>query len=270
MKNKSLKKVIIAVLILLICFLLLVVLLFWNRNIQSAYSPDRLASPVQIRETTPEIMQQNDRVLEIINNDLALTELITEDMSEWDFIGFHSEFGILVTRYNENHNRRMELYEINDLLGIEALRRKGNGDVYAVFEVENEGRIFLFFQQNQNYQLTHTITVPKSTAEYDFDMISVGDLVSQHRSLFRALGGGRVHVFYNERSRILNYFLFEDLLVIIHEEFENGTEAAVVVEIERHSDKIIYFPVGAEINGRLLEYDEVFDFNILPQDFPNR
>lgn len=81
-----------------------------------------------------------------------------------------------------------------------------------------------------------------------------------------ALVGGNMEWFsYQEERYRIECFLLEDALIIIYlDDYHH------IIEIEHRSDKRIYFSAGTGINFRVLEYDEVFDFNILPQDFPHQ
>ena len=252
--------------IVIVCLLAVVclVLYIWARSLPRAMSPLLQEYPIELREAVSEVDGKNEDIFMLIDNELTLQNLITEKMPWTDFwsdteFQIFSDLGTLVRVESEEINRRAELYEIDELFNIEALRRMDNGDVYAVFEIEGGGRKFLFFSQNLGYQLTHMAFVRSAGMESEFDILNVGDSNAEYIEFIDRLGGNMTR--FTSGNVLQHYFLLTDALVIIHSHYD-------IVKIERRPDKRIYLSAGTELNGRILEEDEVFDFNILPQDFP--
>ena len=262
------KKIIIIIVGLLISIWL--ILYFWAMTLPRAMSPTGENLSTEFREVTSEGIKRNEVILQRIDNDSPLEDLITRSISWTDFWShpdFHifSEFDALIEIGSEAIHRRAELYEVDEVFNIEVLRQLDSGNIYTVFEVGRRGWMFLFFSQDKDYQLSHMAFVNQSLVEKDFDAISVGSPIENYGESFNFEWRNRAWFgSHNERHR-LRYFLLEDTLIIIHLD-----DYQYILEIERRPDKRIYLPAGTELNGRILEEDEVFDFNILPQDFPRR
>ena len=268
---KKIKKFMLIVLSLILGIIALGSILMFGFGVgsQRAMSPVWEPLPIEFREVTSETEGYNRDVLERVNNEASLEQLITET-TLWTDIWLDYEFrlfdklGTLVEVPNEGRVRRADLYEIDELLGIEALRRMDNGDVYAVFEIEGRGRMFLFFPQVLEYQLSHIIYINQPNVGSDFDTIRTGisfENYMRNRNIV-ALNSTQIDC-YDRNLNETYYFLLKNTLLIVRID-----EYRYILEIERRSDKRIHLPAGAELNGRILEEDEVFDFNILPQDFP--
>ena len=232
---------------------------------ERAYSPT-WEPPIQLREATPESIARNEVILERIDNDSQLEEIIRKRSNISEIPSFPGNIGMIFARDEDEYMRRAELYEIDEWYNIEALRRMNNGDVYAVFEVEGWGRHFFFFQQGTGYQLTHRLRMDQLAVESDFDVINIGDNIHDHDELLRTLGQN----FLTASNQSYRFFLLENTLIIIHMEFDSELRSYVVTEIESRPSKRIYVSAGDILGGRILEEDEVFDFNILPQDFPHQ
>jgi len=245
--------------------------------------------PIETKDfmSMEEIEKINQAVLAKANNDLPCEQLITK---RYPIERICPSFHILPKTYASNlisgdGTRPGELFKTEEGLGIECLRKMENGNHYAVFEVEEGGRVFYFYSQENRE--SHAIYVNKPGKEEDYDNLKVGDYIDKLFDIDYSValggkleeGGGRWMNYTGFDESGANEFgafdfdfrslhLLENVLIMIQWDAENGT----LKKVEKFPDRKIKIKAGVSVNvapgTALLEEDEVFDFTILPQDYP--
>ena len=220
--------------------------------------------------TDEEVAEANQAVFDRVNNELAIEELVTKRFTlestpphSLSAIPFHS----LLSRSSE---WRFAIFAVDMRWEIECLRRMDNGDYYAVFEIEEGGRVFRFFTKEGGFRESHGIYVNRPGSESDYSQLQVGD---SHEKIFDIDYGFSLPDYIGMNFVQLNgvdgsLHLLEDMLILI--QYDDNKN---IINIRKYPDKRITVPAGTWLGTTMpamtLE-DEVFDFNILPKDFPKQ
>jgi len=213
-----------------------------------------------------------------VNNDLPCEQLITKSFPFGSVpckIFLAKEGGPVIFR---NH-----LFRADWDAEIECLRHLDNGNYYIVYDVEEGGRVFKFF--DSDYCETHGVYVNRPGKESDYDKLRVGDSIQKVFALDRG------SCLYNSAGlnqaaldgAWTSLHLLENTLILIQYKEDEVNHTCTITKIEKFPDKKIFLPVGTSLGnlpiGTSVEYsvtiygiigegEEVFDFTILPQDYP--
>ncbi|MCL2512381.1 MAG: hypothetical protein FWF08_00650 [Oscillospiraceae bacterium] len=220
--------------------------------------------------TDYEIEKADQNVFDRANNELSCNKLITKRFPLRD-LPFRCNISLKsIELYN---TWRTHIYEIDDRAKIECLRLLGNEDYYAVFEIEEGGRVFCFFPKDHGYRLSHSVYVNRPGKESEYDRIKIGD---DFKKIEKTDYGAALYDGYGMNWTSFNdivgsYHLLKDSLIFIEYDIDNINHTGKVSNIKKLPDKIIFVPIGTYVegaNGGITAEDEAFDFTIFPQDYP--
>jgi len=216
------------------------------------------------RMTDEEMAEADQAVFDRVNNDLPIEELVTKRFSLENSPRVNPSHSLL----SRSGEWRLRIFAVDMRWEIECLRRMENGDYYAVFEVEEGGRVFRFFTKEGGYRVSHSIYVNQPGSESDYAQLQLGD---SHEKLFDIDYGfslpdfiGMNFIQFNGVDGSLH--LLEDMLILIQYD-----DSKNIINIQKYPDKRLTVPagtwLGTAMSSKILE-DTVYDFNILPKDFP--
>ena len=214
--------------------------------------------------------QRKQEILSLVNNELPCEQLIKtpypDDMGFQPWTSFRSAHSSMPTP---------SITVVDDVFPIECLRDAGNGLYYAVYQTAEGGRIFCFFSQARDYTFSHSVYVYKPVSSATYNELQIGDPLSKVLKIDAALASGF------DKQRIVNviglneisctFALLKDALVVFqYQQIGDGPQDVAISDIQVLRDKKLV------INEDVLELQdhkrqpvrEVFDFNILPQDYP--
>jgi len=211
------------------------------------------------------VAETNQAVLNRVNNDLPIEELVTKRFT----LESHPNVNPSDSLLSRSCLWDLNIYSVDMRWEIEALRRMDNGNYYAVFEIEEGGRVFRFFTNEGGYRESHSVYVNSPGVESDYDRLQIGDPIEK---IFDIDYGFSLPDFKGKNYTQLDgvdgsLHLLENMLILIqYDDFR------YIKSIKKFPDKKITLPAGTLL-GTLMPIttleDEVFDFNILPKDFPN-
>jgi len=183
------------------------------------------------------------------------------------------------TTFNIHGTYHTFMADVNERFPIECLRDMGNGHYYAVYETTEGGRLFYFFDGARNFEFTHSVYIFKPVAENVYMQLKPGDstkkVLEMDSAFASAMKKGQATNTVMMDDIQYSFALLENALIVVRYSVTGDTgdvmQDVTVSEIQVFPDKKLI--VGKEVKNlqaaeRPQQIREVFDFNILPQDFP--
>ena len=165
---------------------------------------------------------------------------------------------------------------IDDALPIECLRDAGNGFLYAIYQTTEGGRLFYFFDQSKDYSFSYSAYVYKPVSQDIYMQLKIDDPLNKVLEVDAAFASAlsKQHIVNAFKLNDVEYSfaLLKDALVVLqYRQNGEGAQDVVISEIQVLNDKKLV--VGENV-VKLQERErppirEVFDFTILPQDYPD-
>jgi len=163
------------------------------------------------------------------------------------------------------------LQSVDEICKIECLRDMGNGKYYAVFKIQEGGRVFSFFQHESNGEvyLSHSIYVAQPLDKTKVKELKKGDsfstMMEADPSISRCFHEGTLCNCIVPGDTTYTVHLFKDELYLIRWEQENAND--------ENPDNIFIDSIEIFPNRKLridqnTMSDGVYDYTILPQDYP--
>jgi|GEM_PF-2603309 len=163
---------------------------------------------------------------------------------------------------------RETLANFNTIFPIEVLRDMGEGRLYTMHQAHCGGILYAFFASTQQgitqaAWLQHTAFVVKSLAMHDFAGIELGSSVQAVQAIDPVVTHFKQNaIMWEEQGFAVNGFISRHLLSdgLLVFTFHRDGEIFFVADMQFHPDFSVVTPSAM---GEI-----VFDYSILPQDFP--
>lgn len=234
-----------------LCSLLLVILLLF-----AACTPEKPDASLSSDEATLFSMADNRKSCETLIQDTPTLETIYKYPSFGAYFSARAHSGRIYT-----------IADVNAIQKIECLRRKDNGDYYAVFQPKEGGRVYTFFAKQDAYLMSHSIYLLEPLDRNAFEKLQAGDTFADVLPLDPAIRKCResgiwcnvigLHGFYSVH-------LFEDTVALIsYEETSDDVppEQMVIREVKWFENRELFIDAPENlIHG-------AYDYSILPQDY---
>ena len=252
--------------VLSLLFIVAAVLLAGCRKTTSAFTPPDNSGRGQTAA--------QEELLARADNQTSADQLITRT---YDAAYLSRYFGSSFSNHDSlaaGYPRNLET--LNPYCEIECLRDMGNDICYAVFDVTEGGRWFLFFYHGNWW---HNIYIKEPLDQKAFDRLEAGDSIRDVIALDPALALGESEGFscnilstveYN--GKLYTVHLFEDEVYCIS--YINGEEnwqEAVIERIDKYEDAVMTMEdivVGKNDDGDVhLSVSGEYDFTRLPKDY---
>jgi len=255
--------------------------------------PTNVETSHYYHESESEYLAIEKSILDRADNIVPADQLITKSYS---FADFAHKYGAYFNARRFSGNVHSVL-DIDEQYPIECMRDMGNGNYYAVYNIKEGGRWFLFFPNDAGKLYSYSVYVETPLDKTKFMKLRKGDNLPKVLEIDTPLSW-----LWNERkadsefnsigvleddSVMCTYHLFKDSIWLITykidpallsikspEELPNDyLNKITITNIEKFSDQklIVNLPVFSERNGEKIpaSVNGTYDFTILPQDYPN-
>lgn len=206
------------------------------------------------------------------NNALPYDQLITKQYPEKQVLGGFSTF--------HARTEPTSIISVDQRNPIECLRKMNDGAYYYALYITAEGGwYYLFFPQEANYALTHTVYVRNPVDASAYAQLKPGDRLID--ILYADAPAPCALIPCKETEIILNsitiddsfctYVLLKDRLILLRFKQDSDRLYLVLDSIQSFMDKKLVIDANVKTLQELprtQQIEQVFDFNILPQDYP--
>ena len=208
-------------------------------------------------------------ILKRVNNDLPCEQLIKTSYPAETILYPATTF-----RVSSEYSK---MIYINEFAPIECLRDAGNGYYYAVYQTTEGGRSFLFFDKANGFNFSHEVYIYKPCKREDYEKLKKGDnlntVLNMDKAFHSATSKQQASNAVVLDSSPYSYALLKDTFVLIQYEQIGIGESYnnfIISEIQFIDDKkLVVNENVTELQGaKRSPVREVFDFTILPQDYP--